>query len=156
VEEDRERILDILGKRGVFNSREIEVAAEVLQASFEIREEVEYHAFCAADGNGPVQGYICFGPIPMTDACWDLYWIAVDANLARKGVGGRLLGFMERFAAKRGARRIYVDTSSTPPYEAGRAFYGKHGHRLVCALEDFYRPGDDKLVYMKDIENEKK
>jgi ribosomal protein S18 acetylase RimI-like enzyme len=87
----------------------------------------------------------------MTDRCYDLYWIKVDEAASRKGVGGRLLEFMEEFVAREGARRIYVETSSTEPYQAARSFYEKHGYRIVCSLEDFYREGDHKMIFMKDI-----
>ena len=77
--------------------------------------------------------------------------IVVDEEFSRKGVGGKLLAFMEEFIIKKGARRIYVDTSSTPPYEPARAFYEKHGYRLAGLLEDFYRKGDHKVIFMKEV-----
>jgi ribosomal protein S18 acetylase RimI-like enzyme len=115
---------------------------------------VEYYAFCAVDEHEDVRGYICFGPIPMTDGCYDLYWIAVDGEFAGRGIGGRLMRFAEEFLEGKGARRIYVDTSSTPGYQPARALYKKHGYRRVCCLSDFYRLGDGKYIYMKEIGKE--
>ena len=40
--------------------------------------------------NGAVLGYACFGPTPMTERTWDLYWIAVAPNAKRAGVGRAL------------------------------------------------------------------
>ena len=156
VQNDEERVMDILERRDVFNPVEIEVAREVLQASLAPREEVEYHAFCAVDENEDVRGYVCFGPIPMADGCYDLYWIAVDREFAGRGIGGRLMRFAEEFAEGEGVRRIYVDTSSTPGYQAARALYNKHGYRRVCCLSDFYRLGDDKYIFMKEIGKEER
>ncbi len=148
---DKNRILQILKQRNVFNPDEITVAMEVLEAALEVRKTADYFAFCARDNNGLAGGYICFGPIPMTDGCYDLYWIAVDINWSGRGVGGYLLCFMENYVKNQGARRIYIETSSTQLYEAARALYDKHGYQQICVLPDFYRPGDNKCIYMKEM-----
>ena len=151
IPHDREKILRILQKGEVFSKQEIRVALEVIDDAICKPEKKDYLTFCALNGSRDLAGYICFGPIPMTDACYDLYWIAVDKKFSRKGVGGRLLGFMEAFLARKKARRVYVETSSTEPYEAARLFYEKHGYRLVCSLMDFYRKGDHKMIFMKEV-----
>jgi ribosomal protein S18 acetylase RimI-like enzyme len=149
--QDREGIHRLLGKRETFNDKEIEVALEVLDAALRCPEKGDYRVFCAVQGAELLAGYICFGPIPLTDNCFDLYWIAVDERYSRQGIGGRLLQFMERLLQEEKARRIYVDTSSTDPYRPARAFYERHGYRLVCVLEDFYRAGDHKMIFMKEL-----
>jgi ribosomal protein S18 acetylase RimI-like enzyme len=148
---DRKEILRLLRQRGTFNQREIRVALDVLDEALDRPEKGDYHVFCARDGNANLAGYICFGPIPMTDGCYDLYWIAVDEGMSRKGIGGKLLAFMEDFLVREGARRIYVDTSSTPPYEPAKSFYEKHGYHVACLLKDFYREGDHKVIFMKEV-----
>jgi ribosomal protein S18 acetylase RimI-like enzyme len=148
---DRKGILRLLRQRGTFNQREIRVALEVIDEALDRPEKGDYHAFCACKGNGSLAGYICFGPVPMTDGCYDLYWIAVDEEFSRQGIAGKLSGFMEEFIIQKGARRIYVDTSSTPPYEPARSFYEKHGYRVACELKDFYRKGDHKIIFVKEV-----
>jgi len=138
------------GRIHVFNRGEIRVALEVIDAALNGAEK-DYRVFCAFDNDRNLAGYICFGPIPMTDRCYDLYWIMVDEAFSRKGIGGMLLDFMEEFVAGQGARRIYVETSSTEPYQAARSFYKKHGYQLVYSLKDFYREGDHKMIFMKEI-----
>lgn len=151
VRQDKDKILPILKQRGTFNKEEIRVALEVIDESLCIPGGNGYHIFCACEDSGELVGYICFGPIPMTDYCYDLYWIAVDERASRRGVGESLLQFMEEFAVKKGARKVYVETSSTPPYEAARSFYKKHRYDVVSVLNDFYREGDDKIVFVKRL-----
>jgi ribosomal protein S18 acetylase RimI-like enzyme len=151
ISDDREKISSLLQQGNVFNRAEIQVGLEVIDAALNEAGKKDYQVFCAFDNDRNISGFICFGPIPMTDRCYDLYWIKVDEAASRKGVGGRLLEFMEEFIAGQGARRIYVETSSTEPYQAARSFYKKHGYRIVCSLEDFYREGDHKMIFMKDI-----
>jgi ribosomal protein S18 acetylase RimI-like enzyme len=148
---DRPKILKILEGSGTFTKKEIQVAMEVIDETLRNPEFREYDIFCAVNGPGSLMGYICFGPIPMTEGRYDLYWIAVDNSYWRKGVGKKLMEFMEGFLIKKKARRIYVETSSTPPYEAARSFYIKHGYKLLSVLKDFYREGDHKLTFMKEL-----
>jgi GNAT superfamily N-acetyltransferase len=149
--QDRKQIRQLIEHRETFNETEIRVAMEVLDEALRHPERGDYHVFCAIDDPGSIAGYICFGAIPMTDDCYDLYWIVVDKRFARKGVGRKLLEFMERFLARKRARRIYIDTESGPAYEAARSFYEKNGFRLACVLDDFYRKGANKLIYMKEV-----
>jgi ribosomal protein S18 acetylase RimI-like enzyme len=150
VSRDKEDILRVLQQRGAFNEQEILVGMELLDLTLSHPEQQDYHIYCAFD-DALFAGYICFGPIPMTEGCFDLYWIAVDEKVARKGIGGKLLQFMEEFIGRRQARRIYLDTSSTSPYEPARSFYLKHGFELVSVLEDYYRVGDHKMIFMKEM-----
>lgn len=112
----------------------------------------DYQALCVVDQGNKVRGYICFGPIPMTDRCYDLYWIAVDPEQPRQGMGRLLLARMEAAMRAQGGSRIYLDTSSTGPYQAAKGFYLKNGFTVECVLADFYRHGDDKVIYKKDLD----
>jgi hypothetical protein len=42
-----------------------------------------------------------------------------------------------------------VETSSRPLYEPTRRFYLACGYRLEAQLEDFYAPGDGKVIFLK-------
>ncbi len=57
----------------------------------------------------------------------------------------------ENLIFRRGGRRIYIETSSRPQYEATRAFYRAQGYREEACLEDFYAPGDGKIIYTKSL-----
>jgi len=148
---DRGKILSLLRQTGVFNEKEITVAMEIVDLVLAKNDGGDYQTFCYYDGENRFMGYICFGPIPMTDSRYDLYWIAVDEQARGKGVAAELVGFMEEKIAKQGGEKIYVDTSSTPPYGAARAFYEKQGYFRVCVLDNFYREGEHKAIFTKDI-----
>jgi len=151
VFQDRPNILRLIEGTRTFNKMEIQVAAEVIDDVLRYPEKSDYYIFSAVDSSDSPNGYICFGPIPMTQDRYDLYWIAVDKMASRQGIGGELLEFMEANLLKKGAKRVYVDTSSTPPYKTARAFYEKHGYQIVCVLDDFYRKGDHKMIFMKEL-----
>ncbi|OQX09383.1 MAG: hypothetical protein BWK76_22280 [Desulfobulbaceae bacterium A2] len=144
---DRRQIENILRNCGNFRPEEIDIALEVWDDG--IRQPgVDYHLLCA-ETRGRLAGYIGYGPIPLTVGCWDLYWIAVDPAQGRHGIGSALLRAMEDELRDRNARQIHIETSSLPDYQAARDFYTRHGFTLAASLPDFYRPGDDKLLFVR-------
>ena len=84
--QDRKEILRILKQTGVFNEAEIAVAMEIVDLVLAEKDGGDYQSFSYYDAAGRFMGYICFGPIPMTDLRYDLYWIAVDRQVRGKGV----------------------------------------------------------------------
>jgi len=153
LQKDRQGIRRLIEQRGTFNEAEIEVALELLEEALRHPDESEYRFLCATHMQNELAGYVCFGPIPMTEHCYDLYWIVVDIACSRQGVGKRLLVEMEDRLRGVNARRIYIDTSSTQAYAAARSFYGKNGYRPVCVLDDFYRKDDHKIIFVKEFKN---
>ncbi len=148
--EDRAQLLRLVERQDNFNSQEVAVAIEVIDDTLNPAKN-DYSILVAVSQGQGVAGFICYGEIPMTDRRFDLYWIAVDPDLGRQGVGRRLLARMEAELGSQGPAKVYVDTSSTPGYDRARSFYEKNGYRVACVLQDFYRDGDDKVIYLKEL-----
>ena len=136
-----------------FSAREIEIAVELVEERLARGLDASgYHfLFGQRDPDGPALGYACYGPIPLTAASWDLYWIAVATPAQGRGVGRRLLAEAERRAKAFGATQLYIDTSGRADYARSQAFYAAAGYRLAANLPDFYAPGDAKLVFAKRL-----
>jgi hypothetical protein len=73
ISHDKTKILCLLHQRGIFNYNEIKLAMELIDASLDYSEKKHCHVFCATDDGDRLAGYICFGSIPITDGCYDLY-----------------------------------------------------------------------------------
>lgn len=108
----------------------------------------EYVGLVAEEGSRVV-GVIAYGETPMTDGTYDLYWIASDPEWRRQGIGAALLGRMEEDLRGRGARLVRVETSGLPVYQPTRAFYERFRYGETARLRDFYRPGDDLVIFTK-------
>jgi GNAT superfamily N-acetyltransferase len=134
----------------MFRQDEILVALELADERLR-RGAASGYEFLFAETDGSLLGYACYGPIPLTQVSYDLYWIAGDPEFQGEGTGRRLLGATERLAAAAGARRLYAETSSRPDYAATRRFYESLGYRAEATLEDFYAPGDGKTIYVKEL-----
>lgn len=147
---DRSPLLHVVRAQKNFNDQEVEVAIEVIDDTLN-PEKNDYRILVAVTAEEKVVGFICYGEIPMTDRRFDLYWVAVDPAWGRQGIGRLLLAQMEDELAAQGPARVYVDTSSTPGYDSARGFYEKNGYLAASVLHDFYRDGDDKVVYLKEL-----
>lgn len=145
---DRDTVRSILESTGFFHPAEIQVAVELVEERLAKGEASGYH-FLFAEGPHGTLGYACFGPIACTQASWDLYWIGVHHSHRRRGLGRLLLKACEGAIRERGGRRVYVETSSRPQYEPTRRFYLGCGYRVEAVLEEFYGPGDGKVVLVK-------
>lgn len=147
---DRNRVRDIVVATGHFTETEVAVALELIDAWLTAGEASDYLLYvldAAADAG--VLGYICLGPTPLTEGTYDLYWIAVDPAFQGHGYGQRLLQFAEREVERRHGRLLLIETSSRELYGATARFYERSGYALVARIPEFYRAGDDKLVYAK-------
>ncbi len=90
-------------------------------------------------------------PERMTDRCWNMLLLAVHPAEQRRGTGAALVAAVEREAAARGARLILVETSGLPDFDGTRAFYRRCGYREEARIRDFYRDGEDKVVFRKRL-----
>ncbi|MGD8439767.1 MAG: hypothetical protein PVG53_04480 [Holophagae bacterium] len=45
--------------------------------------------------------------------------------------------------------RVWVENAGRPRYQSTRAFYLACGYYVAAKLEDFYSPGDDKVIFVK-------
>jgi hypothetical protein len=53
------------------------------------------------------------------------------------------------------ARLIIIETAGRPDYAPTRAFYQARGYSPVATVPDFYAPGDDQVVFVKDVSGER-
>lgn len=135
-----------------FTPEETDIAIELAQTSL-IKEDSSgyYFLFAKVNDNNNIVGYTCFGPIVGTMGSFDLYWIVVHRDFRGLGIGKKLLTGTESMIAKRGGKRIYIETSSRIQYEPARSFYRRCGYCEEAFLNDFYSPGDNKVIYVKAI-----
>jgi GNAT superfamily N-acetyltransferase len=145
---DRDAVRSIVESTGFFRVDEVDIAVELIDEHLARGLASGYH-FLFAEVDNVVAGFACYGPIACTTASFDVYWIAVDQRIQRQGIGGSLMAAVEERIASAGGQRIYIDTSGRPQYAPTRAFYERLGFRCDARLQDFYAPGDDRIIYRK-------
>jgi ribosomal protein S18 acetylase RimI-like enzyme len=153
LERDKPALMALLRGTPEFKPAEVVVAEEVIDSYLADPVGSGYHTVVAQDGP-KIKGYICYGPTPLTEGTWDVYWIAVASEEQGRGVGGALMTYAEAKIREAEGRLIIVETSSQAGYEKARRFYSNHGYETIARLPDFYAPGDDKVILQKRLERE--
>lgn len=149
---DRGPLTDVLRATGAFTAEEVDVALELIDLGLGDPPSRDYLFLVAtSDDERRVLGYVCWGPVPLTQGVFDLYWIAVDPREQGGGVGRRLMAAAEDAAKAAAGRMVLVETAGKAEYAATRAFYERIGYREVARIPDFYRVGDDKVIYGKAL-----
>jgi len=150
IAQDKPAIVQMLQNIPEFKPPEVVVAEEVLDNYLHDSIRSGYHVF-VAEIDSLVVGYICYGPTPLTEGTWDIYWLAVAPDKQSQGIGKALLNFAEDNIKETKGRLSIIETSSKPEYEATRRFHQAQGYEIACRIADFYAPGDDKLVFQKRL-----
>ena len=138
----------ILEACAVFTPAEITCAMELLEIVLNDPQQSDYEVIVAESG-GRVAGYVLFGPVPLTEGNYDLYWIATDPGQQGRGIGRTLLAEVERILISRATRMLCLETSSQEIYQRTRNFYLNAGYLEEARICDFYRLGDDRITYVK-------
>jgi ribosomal protein S18 acetylase RimI-like enzyme len=128
----------------------VAVAEELIDCYLEDTLNSGYHIL-VAHVDSTVAGYICYGPAPLTEGTWDIYWVAVARKKQGQGIGGALMKSAEKEIVKAKGRLSIIETSSTSAYEKTRHFHVSQGYQIVACIPDFYTPGDDKLILQKRL-----
>jgi ribosomal protein S18 acetylase RimI-like enzyme len=150
MKDDRDKIKQILIDTHHFIEDEIDVAMELIDEYLNDAEQKDYIIqVYVTDDTNKTAGYICYGKRPLTDMTYDLYWIAVDPNIHGKGTGSSLVRYMEEDLKSQGANLILIETSGKESYENERRFYDKNVYKVQTIIKDFYRRGDDLVIYCK-------
>ncbi len=149
VSGDRQELAEILDRTANLTGDEKQCAVELLDIYFKDPLQKDYFFMTASDDSGRPVGYVCYGPRPLADAVYDLYWIVVAPDRQKTGVGRRLLEKTVEVLTVSGARMLAAETSGLPEYEAARGFYLRSGFTEEARIREFYRPGDDLVVYIK-------
>ncbi len=144
---DTEKIEKILNKIPIFSETEVKVGMELVNIAASDIEQTDYNVFVYEEGK-KVYGYYCMGRRPLTDAVYDLYWIAVDPEL-KKGIGRKLLQHAENFVLEKQGRWLLAETSSKQSYEKTRNFYLRNNFSVIAQVNDFYAVGDALIIFGK-------
>lgn len=149
--DDTETIMNLADAIGLFEGEELEELGNMVAGYFDgsLGEE-HYWIVCEHDG---VVGVAYFAPEQYADGTWNLYFIAVHPKHQGKGNGAAILKHIEQALAAKGERLLLVETSGLPNFELTRKFYRKQGYEEEARIREFYKAGDDKIIFRKALVN---
>lgn len=146
---DKDAVLGLIRATGFFTAAEVGVAEELLDVYLGQPDQKDYGVVVVEDDRGGPAGYMTWGPTPLAEDAYDLYWMAVAPSEQGRGRGKELVRWLEEEVGRRNGRVIIIETSSQPKYHGTRQFYIDLGYKEVARVPDFYRAGDDRVIYAK-------
>lgn len=152
--DDTDDIRRLAISNGMFAADEMDDFNEMLSGYLD--GSLSGHSWIVLERDGRIVGAAYYAPEPFADRLWNLYFIAVDDEHQRTGVGETLITHVQTELSRLGedvARVLIVETSSLAAYEPARMFYRRNGFDEEARIRDFYGPGDNKVVYWKALES---
>lgn len=147
---DVQPLKEILERIPLFTVDEVDVAMELINIAAYNENQTDYYIYVYEE-DGKVLGYHCTGRRPLTDAVYDLYWIAADPEAGKKGIGKKLLEHCEEFVKENNGRWLLAETSSRDVYNGTRDFYVRNNFTVVAEIKDFYSLNDDLVIFGKNF-----
>jgi len=146
---DKPVVLALIRATGMFTPDEIDVAEELIDISLDVPEQKDYRIVVAENERQAVVGYLTWGPTPLSEGGYDLYWMAVSPDEQGRGYGKKLVRWLEAEVRKLDGRLIIIETSSQAKYQPTRQFYLNLDYKEVARVPEYYKPGDDRVIYAK-------
>ena len=106
--------------------------------------------FTATENDKPISIGFC-APEKLTEGTYNLYAIGVRNNIQGIGIGSKMMTFIEDRLREDGHRVLIVDTSGTEDFALTRNFYKKLGYHQEAVIRDFWKEGDDKVIFWKKL-----
>ncbi len=147
--EDTEALMALCKVTGLFQPQELAVLGAMLAEYFQGALGAD-HCWIMDDDDGLV-GIAYYAPEKFADKVWNLYLIGIHPDRQGEGRGTTLLRHVENSLALRGERILIIETSGLGSFEQTRAFYRKNGYDEEARIREFYRAGDDKIVFWKAL-----
>jgi ribosomal protein S18 acetylase RimI-like enzyme len=150
---DTEALVHLADATTVFKPIEIVALREVLD-DYHTTNHRHGHKCVTFEQSGTILGFAYYAPAAMTDHSWYLYWIAVTRHTQARGIGGKLLRYVEEDIARSRGRVLFIETSSLSHYDLTRRFYLKHQYEQAATIPDYYADGDDMVIFRKRFAEE--
>jgi GNAT superfamily N-acetyltransferase len=144
---------DVIGLKEVLDSSELfpsEYLDDMMLDYFN-NSETEETWFAALDDHNVIVALGYCVPEKLTNNTYNLRAIAVRKELQGKGIGYKMMNYIEDYLRQGNKRILIVETSSDNHYQLTRKFYFKLNYILMATIKDFWNDGEDKIVFWKKL-----
>lgn len=149
IADDIPALDQLAGAIGLFQPEELEFFGSMVRDHLE-GEQDEPHCWLV-DVEETLLAAAYYAPESFAEGVWNLYFIAVHPEAQGQGRGSALLSYVENVLATQGDRLLLVETSGLDSFAKTRAFYRKNGYDEEARIRDFYKPGEDKIIFRKAL-----
>ena len=104
--DDRPLIKGVLGSDETFRDDEVDVALELVDDA--LGNAQSDYWFRIAEVEGEIAGYLCYGPTPMTDGTFDLYWSPIYGKVSFKNIACAIIPLSQEITGSALPRTMLV------------------------------------------------
>jgi GNAT superfamily N-acetyltransferase len=144
---DKNQMIELFSSVNLFDTNELEFMSDLIETFFTSSKE-EGHYWVVNDDNG-INAVAYYAPESFGKNVYNLYFIGVLPQYQGKGVGGLMLKYIENHLKELNQRLLLIETSGLPSFESTRQFYIKNDYKLEATIHEYYKEGDDKIVFVK-------
>lgn len=143
---------DIDGLKKVVDSSELFPSEylEEMMADFLYNPDSQDSWFTYIEKNEPAAIVYCV-PEKLTEGTYNVLAIGVSHEYQRMGIGIEMMKYIEHFLIQKNGRIVIVETSSDDAQTGARSFYLKIGYTQMAVIKDFWKDGEDKIVFWKRL-----
>ncbi len=143
---DTEALKQVVDSSGLFPSEYLD---EMISDYFN-NPDTQDIWFAYIDGNIPTAIGYCV-PEKLTEGTYNLLAIGVLQQSQRKGIASDMMSYIEQLLKQKDGRLLIVETSSDDAQTGARNFYKKIGYTRAAVIKDFWKDGEDKIVFWKKL-----
>lgn len=103
------------------------------------------------DGTPVAIGYCA--PEKFTDGTYNVLAIGVSQDSQRKGIASKMMQYIEQVVKHKDGRILIVETSTDDAQIGARQLYKHIGYTQEAVIRDFWKEGEDKIVFWKKLLN---
>jgi ribosomal protein S18 acetylase RimI-like enzyme len=112
---------------------------------------VDHRWIVATNNENEVVGAAYFAPEQVSHSLWNTFFLAVNKDSHRQGIGRRIMNHIENLARSEGINTLIVETSSLESFSRARGFYLALGYVREAEIRDYYALGNNKIVFWKSL-----
>lgn len=153
TEQDINEVVRIIELHDPFDGKcAAQYFAEYFANSRRVASSNEENFLVIEETSGKILGVCGFVPdkYKTSDIYW-LNWTYVHKNFRRRGLGSLLLMHVIERLHLRGARKLYIDTSSDSIYKEALAFYKHFGFQVEGVLKNYYSRREHYIILGKEL-----
>ena len=146
IQTDIDALKRVLDSSELFPSEYLE---EMISDYFNNAETQDIWFTCLANDKPVAIGYCV--PEKFTDGTYNLLAIGVAKDSQRNGIASEMMKYIEQRLKNKDGRILIVETSSDDAQIGARHFYKQIDYIIEAIIRDFWKDGEDKIVFWKKL-----
>jgi ribosomal protein S18 acetylase RimI-like enzyme len=147
---DKDAMTSLFSALNLFNPDELQFMSELVD-NFINKTLGEGHYWIVNDDNNVISSAAYYAPESFGQNVYNLYFIGVLPSEQGKGIGSSMLEYVEKHLKELKQRLLLVETSGMPNFAKTREFYSKNNYEKEATIREYYKEGDDKVIYRKKL-----